>query len=84
MSIGADGGRSIVASKTGFEFEGQFNIGEAISVWLDVDLTRYTAHRSGAIAFIAPQSSVWMSMLWRCVKPSTESNRSFPHEWAPG
>ena len=83
--IGADGGRSIVASKTGFEFEGQFNIGEAISVWLDVDLTRYTAHRSGAIAFIAPQSSdIWMS-IWPCVKPWTEWNPFFfRHEWAPG
>jgi 2,4-dichlorophenol 6-monooxygenase len=83
--IGADGGRSTVASTAGFEFEGQFNIGEAISVWLDADLTKYTAHRSGAIAFIAPQSSdIWMS-IWPCVTPWTEWNPFFfRHGWAPG
>jgi 2,4-dichlorophenol 6-monooxygenase len=83
--IGADGGRSIVASKAGFEFEGQFNIGEAISVWLDADLTKYTAHRSGAIAFITPQSGdIWMS-IWPCVTPWTEWNPFFfRHGWAPG
>jgi 2,4-dichlorophenol 6-monooxygenase len=46
--IGADGGHSTVAAQASFEFEGRFNIGEAISVWLDADLTKYTAHRSGA------------------------------------
>src|SRR5246127_553586 len=83
--IGADGGRSLVASKIGFDFEGEFNIGEAISVWLDVDLTKFTAHRSGAIAFIAPQSSdIWMS-IWPCVTPWTEWNPFFfRHGWAPG
>ena len=83
--IGADGGRSLVASKIGFEFEGEFNIGEAISVWLDVDLTKFTAHRPGAIAFIAPQSSdIWMS-IWPCVTPWTEWNPFFfRHGWAPG
>jgi 2,4-dichlorophenol 6-monooxygenase len=43
--VGADGGRSLVASKAGFEFDGRFNIGEAISVWLEADLTAYTRHR---------------------------------------
>ena len=83
--IGADGGRSLVASKIGVEFEGEFNIGEAISVWLDVDLAKFTAHRSGAIAFIAPQSSdIWMS-IWPCVTPWTEWNPFFfRHGWAPG
>lgn len=82
--IGADGGRSLVATKAGFEFEGEFNIGEAVSVWLDADLTRYTAHRSGAIAFITPQSSdIWMS-IWPCVTPWTEWNPFFfRHGWAP-
>ena len=75
--IGADGGRSLVATKAGFEFDGSFNIGEAISVWLDADLTRYTRHRSGAIAFITPQASdIWMS-IWPCVTPWTEWNPFF-------
>jgi 2,4-dichlorophenol 6-monooxygenase len=83
--IGADGGRSLVATKAGFEFDGRFNIGEAISVWLDADLTRFTRHRSGAIAFITPQASdIWMS-IWPCVTPWTEWNPFFfRHGWAPG
>jgi 2,4-dichlorophenol 6-monooxygenase len=83
--IGADGGRSVVAPKEGFEFDGRFNIGEAISIWLDADLTRYTQHRSGAIAFITPQASeIWMS-IWPCVTPWTEWNPFFfRHGWAPG
>jgi 2,4-dichlorophenol 6-monooxygenase len=82
--IGADGGRSLVASQEGFEFDGRFNIGEAISVWLDADLTRYTQYRSGAIAFITPQASeIWMS-IWPCVTPWTEWNPFFfRHGWAP-
>jgi 2,4-dichlorophenol 6-monooxygenase len=83
--IGADGGRSLVASKADFEFDGRFNIGEAISVWLEADLTAYTQHRSGAIAFITPQASdIWMS-IWPCVTPWTEWNPFFfRHGWAPG
>jgi 2,4-dichlorophenol 6-monooxygenase len=83
--IGADGGRSTVATQAGFEFEGRFNIGEAISVWLDADLTKYPAHRSGAIAYITPQSSeIWMS-IWPCVTPWTEwTPFLFRYGWAPG
>lgn len=83
--IGADGGRSTVASVADFEFDGQFAVGEAISVWLDVDLTRFTQHRPGAIAFICPQASdIWMS-IWPCVQPWTEWNPFFfRHGWAPG
>jgi 2,4-dichlorophenol 6-monooxygenase len=82
--IGADGGRSTVAERVGVDFEGEFNIGEAVSVWLDADLTRFTAHRSGAIAFLTPQSSdIWMS-IWPCVTPWTEWNPFFfRHGWAP-
>ncbi|SED76081.1 FAD-dependent monooxygenase [Bradyrhizobium erythrophlei] len=83
--IGADGGRSLVAAKAGFEFDGRFNIGEAISIWLEADLAAYTRHRSGAIAFITPQASdIWMS-IWPCVTPWTEWNPFFfRHGWAPG
>jgi 2,4-dichlorophenol 6-monooxygenase len=83
--IGADGGRSLVASKAGFEFDGRFNIGEAISVWLEVDLTAYMRHRPGAIAYITPQASeIWMS-IWPCVTPWNEWNPFFfRHGWAPG
>jgi len=75
----------LVATKSGFEFDGRFNIGEAISVWLEADLTRFTRHRSGAIAFITPQASeIWMS-IWPCVTSWTEWNPFFfRHGWAPG
>lgn len=75
--IGADGGRSTVASSAGFDFEGRFNIGEAISIWLDADLTKFAAHRSGAIAYIAPQSSEIWTSIWPCVTPWTEWNPFF-------
>ena len=76
--IGADGGRSTVASSAGFDFEGRFNIGEAISIWLDADLTKFAAHRSGAIAYIAPQSSEIWTSIWPCVTPWTSGIRFFP------
>lgn len=83
--VGADGGRSTVATQAGIDFEGEAAIGEAISAWLDVDLTRFTKHRSGAIAFITPLSSdVWMSV-WPCVTPWTEWNPFFfRHSWSSG
>jgi 2,4-dichlorophenol 6-monooxygenase len=83
--IAADGARSKVAEEIGFAFEGVAAVGEAISVWLDVDLTRFTKHRSGAVAFIAHQASdIWMSV-WPCVTPWTEWNPFFfRHAWAPG
>ena len=83
--LGADGGRSLVAKDAGIAFEGETGLGEAISVWLDADLTRFTRHRSGAIAFITPLGSdVWMSV-WPCVTPWTEWNPFFfRHSWSAG
>lgn len=83
--VGADGARSAVATQASIAFEGESAIGEAISVWLDADLTRFTKHRSGAIAFITPLGSdVWMSV-WPCVTPWTEWNPFFfRHSWSSG
>src|SRR5258708_25449950 len=83
--IGAEGARSRVAEAMGFDFEGEAGVGEAISVWLDAGLTRFTKHRSGAVAFIAHQAGdVWMSV-WPCITPWTEWNPFFfRHAWAPG
>ena len=83
--IGTDGARSRVAEQAGIEFEGEAGVGEAVSVWLDADLTRFTRHRSGAIAFIAPPGSeIWMSV-WPCVTPWTEWNPFFfRHSWSQG
>ncbi|CAL9335116.1 2,4-dichlorophenol 6-monooxygenase [Streptomyces sp. enrichment culture] len=47
--IGADGGRSTVAQKFGFPFDGQTGLGTAVNVWLEADLTRHTVHRPGVL-----------------------------------
>ena len=55
--LGADGARSTVGSKAGFDYEGEVALGDAISVWLKADLTKYTKHRSGALTYICPPGS---------------------------
>jgi 2,4-dichlorophenol 6-monooxygenase len=75
--IGTDGARSVVGEQLGFVYEGEVALGEAVSVWLKADLSRYTAHRSGAIAFIChPGSEIWMSV-WPCVNAWDEWNPFF-------
>lgn len=76
-AIGADGGRSVVGEQLGFEYKGQADLGRALSVWLEADLTRYTAHRSGALFVVClPGHEAWLSV-WPCVKPWTEWNPLF-------
>ena len=73
-AIGADGGRSIVASQLGFTLDGETGLGASLNMWLDVDLTRYTAHRPGVLYWMAqPGNDYWVgSGTWICVKPWTE------------
>jgi 2,4-dichlorophenol 6-monooxygenase len=76
-AIGADGGRSVVGEQLGFEYKGKADLGRALSVWLEADLTRYTAHRSGALFIVClPGHEAWLSV-WPCVKPWTEWNPLF-------
>ncbi len=76
-AIGCDGARSTVGEQLGFEFEGKMGLGDAYTVWLEADLTRYTRHRSGALFFVCePGSDIWLSA-WTCVKPWTEWNPLF-------
>lgn len=76
-AIGCDGARSTVVEQIGFEIEGEMGLGDAFTVWLEADLTRYTKHRSGALFFVCePGSEVWLSA-WTCVKPWTEWNPLF-------
>lgn len=76
-AIGCDGARSTVGEQLGFEFEGEMGLGDAYTVWLEADLTRYTRHRSGALFFVCePGSDIWVSA-WTCVKPWTEWNPLF-------
>lgn len=72
--IGADGGRSTVASQMEFGLRGEMGLGAAMNIWLEADLTEYTAHRPGTLYWMAqPGNDYWVgSGTWICVKPWTE------------
>jgi len=75
--IGCDGARTIVGEQGGFELEGRAGLGNAITVWIDADLTRYTKHRSGALFFVCNPSSEDVLSIWTCVEPWTEWSTIF-------
>src|SRR5256886_14090395 len=85
-AIGADGGRSIVASQLGFPLQGQMGLGASVNVWLEADLTKYTAHRPGVLYWISqPGNDFWVgSGTWICVKPWTEWVLLFMYDPAQG
>ncbi len=85
-AIGADGGRSTVASQIGFPLHGQMGLGASVNVWLEADLTKYTAHRPGVLYWISqPGSDFWVgSGTWICVKPWTEWVMLFMYDPAQG
>ena len=72
--IGADGGRSTVASQMEFGLRGERGLGAAMNIWLEADLTDYTAHRPGTLYWMAqPGNDYWVgSGTCICVKPWTE------------
>lgn len=72
--IAADGGRSLVAETLGFPFRGESNLGAAVNVWIEADLTKYTAHRPGTLYWMTqPGNDYWVgSGTWICVKPWAE------------
>ncbi len=47
--LGADGGRSTVASQAGFEFEGKGRFGYAVNAYIKADLSHLVAHRPGTL-----------------------------------
>jgi 2,4-dichlorophenol 6-monooxygenase len=85
-AIGADGGRSRVAEQLGFPMEGESGLGASVNAWLEVDLTRYTAHRPGTLYWMAqPGNAYWVgSGTWICVKPWTEWVLLFMYDPAEG
>ncbi|TRW47020.1 FAD-dependent monooxygenase [Georgenia yuyongxinii] len=48
-AVGADGDNSTVVREMGFEVEGQTGLGHMLNFWVEADLSRYTAHRPGAL-----------------------------------
>lgn len=75
--VGCDGARSIVGEKGGFVFEGEAGLGNAITVWIEADLTRHTKHRSGALFFVCNPGSEDLFSIWTCVEPWTEWSTIF-------
>ena len=85
-AIGADGGRSTVAAQLDFPLRGEMGLGAAVNVWLEADLTRYTAHRPGVLYWISqPGNDFWVgSGTWICVRPWTEWVLLFMYNPADG
>ncbi|NHN54180.1 2,4-dichlorophenol 6-monooxygenase [Calidifontibacter sp. DB0510] len=84
--VGADGGRSTVADQLGFTFTGEAGLDAAANVWLEADLTAYTAHRPGTLYWMCqPGNDYWVgSGTWICVKPWTEWVLLFMYDPAEG
>ena len=76
-AIGCDGARTVVGRDGGFEFEGEAGLGNAVTVWIEADLSRYTAHRSGALFFTVTPGSEDMVSIWTCVEPWNEWSTIF-------
>lgn len=75
--VGCDGARSLVGEQGDFEFEGQSGLGNAITVWIEADLSRYTRHRSGALFFVRNPGNPDVISVWTCVEPWTEWSTIF-------
>ncbi|KAI1776933.1 FAD binding domain-containing protein [Hypoxylon cercidicola] len=59
-AVGCDGARSEVAKQIGFEFRGESGLMSMLSYWVEMDLTRYTAHRPACIYVISqPGDDYW-------------------------
>lgn len=85
-AIGADGDNSVVVKEIGFPIEGQMGLGAAVNVWLEADLTKYTAHRPGVLYWMTqPGNNYWVgSGTWISVRPWTEWVLLFMYDPAQG
>lgn len=70
--VGCDGARSVVGEHGDFDFEGEAGLGNAITVWIEADLAKYTQHRSGALFFVCAPGSDDLVSAWTCVEPWNE------------
>lgn len=75
--IGCDGARTLVGEQGSFTYEGEAGLASAITVWMEADLTRYAAHRSGALFFNCVPGSEDLCSVWTVVEPFTEWNAIF-------
>lgn len=72
--VGCDGAKTLVGRDGGFDYDGQAGKGHAVTVWIEANLERYTAHRPGALfVTVTPESDDFVGV-WTCVEPF--------HEWS--
>lgn len=69
--IGADGGRSTVAEQSGIEFKGEAGLIPMVNLWLEADLSKYTAYRPAVLyQTFQPGNNEWSGAgTWLCVNP---------------
>jgi 2,4-dichlorophenol 6-monooxygenase len=75
--IGCDGGKTVVGGEGGFEWEGEEGLVSAITVWIEADLAKYTAHRSGALFFVCEPGGEDLLSIWTCIEPWNEWSTIF-------
>ncbi len=75
--VGCDGARTIVGEQGGFSFDGRAGLGDAVTVWIEADLTRHAKHRSGALFFVIGAGNEELLSIWTCVEPWTEWSTIF-------
>lgn len=76
-AIGCDGTKTVVGEAGGFEWEGQAGLGNAITVWIEADLAKYTAHRSGALFVVCEPGGDDIVSIWTCIEPWNEWSTIF-------
>ena len=76
-AIGCDGARTVVGRDGGFEFDRKAGLGNAVTVWIEADLSRYTAHRPGALFVTVTPGSQDLVSIWTCVDPWNEWSTIF-------
>jgi 2,4-dichlorophenol 6-monooxygenase len=81
--IAADGANSTVATQLGCSMSGRAKIGSAMTVWLEADLSRYVAHRSGALFCVSPPGRDIVTSPWVQLTPHHEWNALFLHGMIP-
>ena len=69
-AIAADGARSTVADHTDVTFEGRAGLQDMVNLWIEADLSRYTAHRPGVLWRMNPPGRT--GGIWLCVRPWNE------------
>ncbi|MCA0243587.1 MAG: FAD-dependent monooxygenase [Proteobacteria bacterium] len=85
-AIGGDGDNSVVVKEIGFPTEGKMGLGAAVNVWLEADLSKYTAHRPGVLYWMTqPGNNYWVgSGTWISVRPWNEWVLLFMYDPAQG